>query len=235
MSRRVRLLLGLLGLVSTASAQIPEGWYALSGDLSLPGPFNVSLEGNHRRVGSWANQSFLEAGFQWEINKHWKLAAGHRWGAEGPVNAAEHLFHRYQLDLAWDDKVGEWKLKARVRQQWKHTDWVRSEMGWLPARTGRLKVSAERDLHKHWEAEGGGEVFIPQGVAAGSVAGKLESYRIFVGVSHEISKRLDLGAKCMLDADFGDPLSDAALIFSIGLDVDIDKTLKRLRKRRQER
>ncbi len=222
------LICGGLG----AQGVVPAGWFSLAGDVGLPGPFELGVELCHRRESGWADNSFAEVTLGWKLDKHWDVGLGYRFAAADELRAIGGLSHRYNLDLEFDENFGEWKVKARLRHQWKHTDLLWGELGWLPERESRVKLSVGREVVKHWKAETGGELFMAHGIAAGAAAGTLQSYRVFAGVEHELNKWLEVDVKVIGEAKFGLPLPTA--ITSLALKSDLDKMAKAIRKKRSK-
>lgn len=210
-----------------ASGQTPATWFDLGGSLGLPGPFEASVELAHRRENGFTDNSFAEASFSWKANKHWDFSLGYRYFAEGPLNGVDHLGHRYQFDAAFDDKIGEVKIKVRLRQQFKHTDVLSSENGRSADRTSRLKLSGSFDIRKDWDGELGGELFLPNTPGA---PWHLDEYRLFASLEHELNKWADLQVKWVWDAPWAAPSDEGTAIVNVGLKLDIDKAAKKWRK-----
>ena len=136
-------------------------WTSLTLDQRINKDIVVSLEQSLRLNNGWSQseQTFTQIGLKKIFNKNIRAEFNYRFVQRENFTDADNIDHRFNIDLAFRKKYGDFRISFRSRYQKRYRNINSSEDGDVAINYNRNRLTAKYSLYKDVTIGVGAEVF----------------------------------------------------------------------------
>jgi hypothetical protein len=110
--------------------------------------FELEEEIRFRNNAGNLDSYFTDAGISVDLWKGFTIAGYYRFVRRNEQEERYSKIHRYYFDLNYRKKIGRFELSARTRYQTRYKDYFSSELGYIPERYSRNKITVIYDIYR---------------------------------------------------------------------------------------
>jgi hypothetical protein len=187
-------------------------WYGVSAEKKLNKKLELGLSSNIRTFNnaSKIEESFIEGGITYNINKKFSAGFSYRFSDKVEDNNSYYFQHKVFLDLKGSLPAGPINFIGRFRIQMRTKTYIEDDNDNSPDYTGRIKLKAVYNtktfpIDPYIYAES----FCPM---LSDKSGKIDKNRFAVGLELRITKHHSVAAEYIFQRDYLPHISDINII-----------------------